>query len=125
MATGSGKTFTAVTACHRLTKHAGAERILFLVDRNNLGKQTLREFQEFRDSGSAYTFSDEFPVQRLGGNRIKASSRVVITTIQRLYSMLKGDSEYDPANEDESLFESGGPAWRRARPGRVHAGSAT
>ncbi|MDE2982013.1 MAG: DEAD/DEAH box helicase family protein [Gemmatimonadota bacterium] len=109
MATGSGKTFTAVTACHRLIKHAGAERILFLVDRNNLGKQTLREFQEFRDPGSAYTFSDEFPVQRLVGNRIKASSKVVITTIQRLYSMLKGDPEYDPANEDESLFESGGP----------------
>ena len=81
MATGSGKTFTAVTACHRLIKHAGAERILFLVDRNNLGKQTLNEFQQFRRPGSAYTF----------------------------YSMLKGDPEYDPANEDESMFESSGP----------------
>ncbi|MDE0624020.1 MAG: DEAD/DEAH box helicase family protein [Bryobacterales bacterium] len=109
MATGSGKTFTAVTACHRLIKHGGAKRILFLVDRNNLGKQTLNEFQQFRDPGSAYTFSQEFPVQRLTGNKIKASSKVVITTVQRLYSMLKGDPEYDPANEDESLFESGGP----------------
>ena len=109
MATGSGKTFTAVTACHRLIKHAGAKRILFLVDRNNLGKQTLNEFQQFRDPGSAYTFSQEFPVQRLTGNEIKASSKVVITTVQRLYSMLKGDPEYDPANEDESLFESGSP----------------
>ena len=109
MATGSGKTFTAVTACHRLIKHAGAKRILFLVDRNNLGKQTLNEFQQFRDPGSAWTFSQEFPVQRLTGNKIKASSKVVITTVQRLYSMLKGDPEYDPANEDESLFESGSP----------------
>ena len=109
MATGSGKTFTAVTACHRLIKHAKAERILFLVDRNNLGKQTLNEFQQFRDPGSAYTFSEEFVVQRLRGNAIDAAAKVVITTIQRLYSMLKGDPEYDPANEDESLFESGGP----------------
>ena len=116
MATGSGKTFTAVTACHRLIKHGGAKRILFLVDRNNLGKQTLNEFQQFRDPGSAYTFSQEFPVQRLTGNKIKASSKVVITTVQRLYSMLKGDPEYDPANEDESLFESGGPLGREPVP---------
>ena len=109
MATGSGKTFTAVTACHRLIKHAKAERILFLVDRNNLGKQTLNEFQQFRHPGSVYTFSEEFVVQRLRGNAIDPAAKVVITTIQRLYSMLKGDPEYDPANEDDSMFESGGP----------------
>ena len=109
MATGSGKTFTAVTACHRLVKHAGAKRILFLVDRNNLGRQTLNEFQQFRDAGSSYTFSEEFVVQRLRRNAIDPAAKVVITTVQRLYSMLKGDPEYDPANEDESLFESGGP----------------
>ncbi len=109
MATGSGKTFTAVTACHRLIRHAKAKRILFLVDRNNLGRQTLNEFQQFRDPASAYTFSEEFVVQRLRGNAIDGAAKVVITTIQRLYSMLKGDPEYDPVNEDESLFESGSP----------------
>ena len=109
MATGSGKTFTAVSACHRLIKHAKAKRILFLVDRNNLGRQTLNEFQQFRDPASAYTFADEFPVQHLRGNAIEPASKVVITTIQRLYSILKGDPEYDPANEEESLFESGRP----------------
>ena len=106
MATGSGKTFTAVSACYRLIKHANAKRILFLVDRNNLGRQTLNEFQQFRDTGSAYTFAEEFPVQHLRGNAIDPASKVVVTTIQRLYSILKGDPEYDPANEDESLFES-------------------
>ncbi len=107
MATGSGKTFTAVTACHRLIKYAGAKRILFLVDRNNLGRQTLNEFQQYRDAGSAYSFAEEFVVQRLQANAVDPASKVVITTIQRLYSILKGDPEYDPANEDESLFESG------------------
>ena len=107
MATGSGKTFTAVTACHRLIKHAGAKRILFLVDRNNLGRQTLNEFQQYRDVGSAYSFAEEFVVQRLRGNAVDPASKVIITTIQRLYSILKGDPEYDPANEDDSLFESG------------------
>ena len=107
MATGSGKTYTAVSACHRLIKHAKANRILFLVDRNNLGRQTLNEFKQFRDSSSGYSFADEFVVQRLKGNAIDPASKVVITTIQRLYSILKGDPEYDSANEEESMFESG------------------
>ena len=106
MATGSGKTYTAVSACHRLIRYAKAKRILFLVDRNNLGRQTLNEFQQFRDPSSAYTFADEFVVQHLRGNKIEPASKVVITTIQRLYSILKGEPEYDPANEDESLYES-------------------
>ncbi len=106
MATGSGKTFTAVSACYRLIKHAKANRILFLVDRNNLGRQTLNEFQQFRDSSSGYSFAEEFVVQRLKGNAIDPASKVVITTIQRLYSILKGDADYDPENEEESLFES-------------------
>ena len=116
MATGSGKTYTAVSACHRLIRHARAKRILFLVDRNNLGRQTLNEFQQFKDPSSAYTFADEFVVQHLRGNRIEPASKVVITTIQRLYSILKGDPEYDPANEDQSLFESGRPLANEPEP---------
>ena len=106
MATGSGKTFTAVSACYRLLKHAKAKRILFLVDRNNLGRQTLNEFQQFRGPSSGYTFAEEFVVQRLSGNAVDPASKVVITTIQRLYSILKGEAEYDPENEEDSLFES-------------------
>lgn len=37
MATGAGKTYTVVAESYRLLKYAGANRILFLVDRNNLG----------------------------------------------------------------------------------------
>ena len=107
MATGSGKTFTAVSACSRLVRHAKVKRILFLVDRNNLGRQTLNEFQQFRDPSSGYSFAEEFVVQHLRGNAVDPASKVVITTIQRLYSILKGEAEYDPENEEESLFESG------------------
>ena len=109
MATGSGKTYTAVTSCYRLVKHAKARRILFLVDRNNLGRQTLNEFQQYRDVSSSFTFTEEYPVQHLRGNTIDPASKVVITTIQRLYSMLKGDAEFDAANEEESLFDSKRP----------------
>lgn len=44
MATGAGKTFTAITSVYRLLKFGGAKRILFLVDTRNLGKQAHQEF---------------------------------------------------------------------------------
>ena len=105
MATGSGKTYTAVNACYRLIKYAGAKRILFLVDRNNLGRQTLNEFQQFSSPSTGYKFTEEYEVQRLTGKTISPSSKVCITTIQRLYAML-ANKELDEENEEGSLFET-------------------
>lgn len=107
MATGSGKTFTAVNACYRLAKFAGARRILFLVDRTNLGRQTLNEFQQFATPGGL-KFTDEYTVTHLRRNAIPEASKVVITTIQRLFSMLQGDDDYEEENEEGSLFEAEG-----------------
>ena len=93
MATGSGKTFMAANIAYRLVQTAGAERILFLVDRANLGRQTLREFQQFATPGDGRKFTELYNVQQLTSNRIDPAARVVITTIQRLYSMLRGEAE--------------------------------
>lgn len=105
MATGAGKTFTACTFSHRLIKYGGAKRILFLVDRNNLGDQTLKEFQNFEPPGTGHRFTDTYIVQHLHSNRVDKDAKVVITTIQRLYAMLRGE-ELDPENEEESNFET-------------------
>lgn len=105
MATGSGKTIAAVTSVYRLIKFAGARRILFLVDRGNLGEQAEKEFANFRSPDDNRKFTELYNVQRLQTNTIGSSSKVVISTIQRLYSMLKGDEEFDPEREQESLFE--------------------
>lgn len=105
MATGAGKTFTACTFSHRLIKYGGAKRILFLVDRNNLGDQTLKEFQNFEPPGSGHRFTDTYIVQHLHSNRIDPDAKVVITTIQRLFSMLKGE-ELSEEDEEESNFET-------------------
>ena len=107
MATGSGKTYTAVSFVYRLIKHAGAKRILFLVDRSNLGRQTLKEFQQYTTPDDGRKFTELYNVQHLTTNRIDEVSNVCITTIQRLYSMLKGDSDFDEENESESLFNLG------------------
>lgn len=104
LATGAGKTYTACTFSWRLLKHAGARRILFLVDRNNLGDQTLKEYQNFQAPGAANRFTDTYIVQHLRGPRIDPDAKVVITTIQRLYAMLRG-RELDEEDEDVSGFE--------------------
>jgi type I restriction enzyme R subunit len=106
MASGSGKTFAAVTFVYRLIKFAGAKRILFLVDRNTLGKQTLQEFQQYSTPDDGRKFTELYNVQRLTSNKIDDVNKVVITTIQRLYSMLKGEADLaDPTIEEASLFE--------------------
>ena len=105
MASGSGKTFASVTFVYRLIKFAGAKRVLFLVDRNTLGKQTSQEFQQYRTPDDKRKFTELYNVQRLTSNKIDSVNRVCITTIQRLYSMLRGEAEFPAENEEASAFE--------------------
>jgi type I restriction enzyme R subunit len=90
MATGAGKTRMAVTESYRLLKHGGFTRVLFLVDRNNLGDQTLREFRDFTTPDDGRKFTDLYNVDKLTGSGMVGSSAVVISTIQRVFSVLKG-----------------------------------
>ena len=107
MATGSGKTFTAINAIYRLIKFGKAKRVLFLVDRANLAKQALKEFQAFETPDDGRKFTELYNVVRLESNAIDPVNKVVITTIQRLYSILSGEPEFDSQNEEGSLFEVG------------------
>ena len=106
MATGAGKTFTACSFSYRLIKYAQAKRILFLVDRNNLGDQTFKEYQQFIPPDDNRHFTDLYITQHLHSNKFDKDAKVVITTIQRLFSMLKGE-ELDPEEEEQSWFETG------------------
>jgi superfamily II DNA or RNA helicase len=116
MATGAGKTLTAVVALYRLIRFAGAKRILFLVDRTNLGKQTFAEFQLYVSPYNGLRFTGEYNVQHLRTNTIDPVCKVCITTIQRLYSMLKGEDEFDEGNEDRSMFEAAAQLIRQPVP---------
>jgi type I restriction enzyme R subunit len=104
MATGSGKTFTSVSFIYRLIKYANARRVLFLVDRRTLGKQTNNEFQQYAIPQDGRKFTQVYNVQHLTSNAFDPVSRVTISTIQRLYSMLRGE-ELPPELEEESAFQ--------------------
>lgn len=84
MATGAGKTFTAITSVYRLLKFGGAKRILFLVDTRNLGKQAHQEFMAYTPPDDARKFTELYNVQRLSSPSIDPHSQVCISTIQRL-----------------------------------------
>ncbi|GAB5561836.1 MAG: type I restriction-modification enzyme R subunit C-terminal domain-containing protein [Synoicihabitans sp.] len=107
MATGSGKTYTAVTQAYRLIKHAGARRILFLVDRGNLGRQTVNEFQQFTTPDDGRKFTNLYNVQMLGPGGIDPVCKITVSTIQRLYSQLM-NNELDDEADEHSGYELDG-----------------
>src|SRR6516225_8288582 len=115
MATGSGKTYTAVNFVYRLIKLAGARRVLFLVDRGNLGDQTLKEFQQFVTPDDGRKFTELYNVQHLKSSQLDKVSRVCISTIQSLYSMLRGE-EIDEEIDERSGYELRESLWKQPPP---------
>ena len=107
LATGAGKTYTACMAAYRMLAHAGMKRVLFLVDRNNLGKQAEGGFGTFRLTQNGDAFNTIYGVSRLTNNEIPSDSNVIISTIQRLFAFLKGESITDDSDEEST---SDGPA---------------
>lgn len=104
MATGAGKTFTAITASYRLLKYGKINRILFLVDTKGLGEQAEREFLAYTPTDDPRSFSQIYGVRRLTSSYIPGDVQVCISTIQRMYSILKGE-ELDESAEETSFAE--------------------
>lgn len=99
MATGAGKTYTAITSMYRLLKYAEGKRILFLVDTKNLGEQAEQEMMSYVPIDDNRKFTELYTVQRLKSPFIATDTHVCISTVQRLYSILK-DTPLDEAVED-------------------------
>ena len=104
MATGAGKTFTAITATYRLLKYGKMNRILFLVDTRGLGEQAEREFLAYTPNDDPRSFSQLYGVRRLKSSYIPNDIQICICTIQRMYSILKGE-ELDESTEEKSFAE--------------------
>lgn len=104
MATGAGKTFTAITASYRLLKYGNMKRILFLVDTKGLGEQAEREFLAYTPNDDSRSFSQIYGVRRLKSSYIPNDVQICISTIQRMYSILK-EEELNEAAEETSFSE--------------------
>ena len=108
MTMGAGKTFTAVNAVYRLVRYAGAQRVLFLVDRASLGRQAFREFDGFDTPDDGRKFTELYNVRRLSSSHLdmgaEGATKVHVSTIQRLYSLLRGE-EFEDDLDERSTFE--------------------
>ena len=105
MATGSGKTYTAITTIYRLLKYGKAKRVLFLVDRGNLGVGAMREFSDYIAPDDGRKFTELYNVQLMQNNRFDGVCKVTVCTIQRMYSMLRGEAELADELDEHSSFE--------------------
>jgi len=105
MATGAGKTFTAITSIYRLLKFADAKRVLFLVDTKNLGEQAEQELMSYVPNDDSRKFTELYNVRRLSSSHVPKDAQICISTIQRMYSILKGE-DLDEAAEEENPAES-------------------
>jgi type I site-specific restriction endonuclease len=83
---------------------SGARRVLFLVDRGNLGRQAKKEFDQYVSPYNNFKFGEEYIIQHLTSNNLDKTARATICTIQRLFSMLKGR---ELAEEDEERSTAG------------------
>ena len=95
MATGAGKTYTAVTLSYRLLKHGGFSRILFLVDRNTLAGQTMAEYENYQAPDDNRKFTELYNVARLRRGPMPESTDVAISTIQRVFRALRNEEVGD------------------------------
>lgn len=106
LATGAGKTYTACLAAYRMLAYTPMRRVLFLVDRNNLAKQAEGEFATFRLTHNGEAFNNIYSVNRLRSSALPNDSNVLISTIQRLFSLLKGEDIVDSDDDDDDCAAS-------------------
>ncbi len=109
MATGAGKTYTAITNTYRLLKFAKAKRILFLVDTKNLGSQAEMEYRNYQPYDSTSKLNELYNIQRITTSNIPQETQICISTIQRLYSMLRGEIKnfVDDSDEESGCANNG------------------
>lgn len=105
LATGSGKTYLACLASYRLLNYTSTKRVLFLVDRNNLARQTETEFSLFDRTENQQPMSSLYQINRLK-NKDNIGGDIVISTIQKLFAVLTGQTitDDDEDKEDEKFF---------------------
>lgn len=80
MATGTGKTLNIAIQIKRMFEAGLIERVLFLVDRIELGKQAQETFNDYLK---------EYPSELLYGGRRKKESSIIIGTLPTIYSQLQ------------------------------------
>ena len=115
LATGSGKTFTACMMIYRMLAFTPMRRVLFLVDRTNLGNDAATALKTFKLTENKKAMAEIFGIEQLNSTLINELSKekhttrslVAISTIQRLYAALSGkDDTFTEKDEDTPFYQT-------------------
>ncbi|WP_151807141.1 type I restriction endonuclease subunit R [Acinetobacter bereziniae] len=85
--TGSGKTLTSFKASQLIMKMPDVEKVLFVVDRNDLDTQTSREFNAFKAESVDSTDNTATLVKQLD----QRHDKLIVTTLQKLNRAISSD----------------------------------
>ncbi|HCE2598893.1 type I restriction-modification system endonuclease [Vibrio parahaemolyticus] len=102
MATGTGKTRTAIALMYRLIQSQRFKRILFLVDRTSLGKQALDSFEDTNIKGD--TFNSIFNVKGLTDRFPEDSTKIHVATVQSLVKRTLQSDEVMPVGRYDCII---------------------
>ena len=89
--TGSGKTLTSFKTAQLASQLPGVDKVLFVVDRKDLDYQTMKEYDNFEKGCANSNTSSNILQKQL--NDSADSKRIIITTIQKLSTLLKKEKE--------------------------------
>jgi type I restriction enzyme R subunit len=104
MATGTGKTKTCIALIYRLLKTGRFRRVLFLVDRSELGIQAANAFKETRME-SLQSFADIYGIKELDEREAESDTKVHIATVQAMVQrLLLGNEEDRPTVDTYDLI---------------------
>ena len=97
--TGSGKTLTSFKAARLATELEFVDKVFFVVDRKDLDYQTMKEYQRF----SPDSVNGSNSTAGLKQNLEKDDNKIIVTTIQKLNNLIKGDGDL-PVYHQQVVF---------------------
>ncbi|EKO3906942.1 type I restriction-modification system endonuclease, partial [Vibrio fluvialis] len=102
MATGTGKTRTAIALMYRLIQSQRFNRVLFLVDRTSLGNQALGSFEDTNIKGD--TFNAIFNIKGLTDRFPEDSTKIHVATVQSLVKRTLQSDEVMPVGRYDCII---------------------
>lgn len=102
MATGTGKTRTAIALMYRLIQSKRFKRVLFLVDRTSLGEQALDSFEDTNIKGD--TFKSIFKVSELTDRFPEDATKIHVATVQSLVKRTLQSDEVMPVGRYDCII---------------------
>ena len=98
--TGSGKTMSSFKSAQLISRRKDADKVIFLLDRIELGKQSLEEYQNFADSKDDVQATENTAILLAKLKSKQDRDRLIVTSIQKM-SNIKAEEGINEADIEQ------------------------